>query len=253
MDRTVGEVAGVAHVSVRTLHHYDRVGLLSPSGRSASGYRLYSPADMEALQEVLLYRRLGIGLDAIKDLRGTNGRSRLDALLEHRQLLTRQLRTTQELLGLVDRAMTTMEGGMSMTAEQMFEGLGDFDPSQYDEEAAQRWGDSDAYRESTARTRTYGREQWTAIRTEGERNNAAMAALMTDGVASDDPRAMDVAEQARLHIDRWFYPCSHEMHAHLGDMYVADERFAAHYEHVAPGLAGYVRDAILANGVRAAG
>jgi hypothetical protein len=76
---------------------------------------------------------------------------------------------------------------------------------------------------------------------------------MAQGVPPEDPRAMDLAEQARLFIDRWFYPCSHEMHARLGDMYVADERFTAHYDAVAPGLTAYLRDAIVANGLRALG
>ena len=76
-----------------------------------------------------------------------------------------------------------------------------------------------------------------------------LAACLLAGEPSDGARARAAAERHRLHIDRWFYPCSHEMHAGLGDMYVADPRFAAHYDDRAPGLAEYVRDAIIANGV----
>ena len=63
---------------------------------------------------------------------------------------------------------------------------------------------------------------------------------------------MDVVERHRLQIDTWFYPCSHEMHVGLGEMYIADPRFTANYEKIRPGLAAYVRDAIKANAERAA-
>ena len=82
--------------------------------------------------------------------------------------------------------------------------------------------------------------------------NATVAALMDEGVAPDDPRAMDAAERHRLLIDAWFYPCPHEMHEQLGRMYVEDARFSATYEKIRPGMAAYMRDAIAANAARAA-
>ena len=120
----------------------------------------------------------------------------------------------------------------------------------YEEEARQRWGDTDAYRESARRTKQYGKEQWAVIKAEVEGIEAGMARLLAAGEAPDGDAAVALAEEARKHIDRWFYPCSHTMHMGLADMYTADPRFAAHYDDRAPGLAAFVAEAIRANARR---
>ena len=125
----------------------------------------------------------------------------------------------------------------------------DFDPSRYEDEAEQRWGNSDAYQEPKRRTRGYGKKDWAAIRAERE-SVVALADLLAEGVDATGSAAMDLAEAHRRHIDRWFYPCSHDMHGHLAAMYTADPRFAAHFERRGEGLAAFVSDAIRANGAR---
>jgi len=125
-----------------------------------------------------------------------------------------------------------------------------FENGPYEDEARERWGDTEAFKESARRTKRYKPEDWAKIKAEGEGVEAAMAALLSAGEAADGPKAMDLAERARLHIDRWFYPCSRGMHAALADMYTADARFAAHYEERAAGLAAFVADAIRANARR---
>lgn len=134
-----------------------------------------------------------------------------------------------------------------MSKEEMFSVFGDFDPSQYEDEVKERWGHTDAYQESARRTKGYSKADWERFKEENEAVTGAIAALMDEGVAPDDPRAMDAVERHRLLIDKWFYPCSREMHAELGKMYVDDPRFTATYEKIRPGMAVYVRDAILAN------
>lgn len=138
-----------------------------------------------------------------------------------------------------------------MTKEEMLEVFGDFDPSEYEDEVKERWGDTDAYKESARRAKRYTKEDWQRFKTESEEITNKIASLTDEDVAPDDPRAMDAVERHRLQIDRWFYPCSHEMHAELGKMYVADSRFTATYEKIRPGMAHYVRDAIAANAARA--
>lgn len=120
----------------------------------------------------------------------------------------------------------------------------------YGEEARQRWGNTDAYKESARRSKRYGKEEWAAIKAEVEEVEAGMARLLANGEAPDGDAAMALAEEARLHIDRWFYPCSHRMHVGLADMYTADPRFTAHYDDRAPGLAAFVAEAIRANAGR---
>ena len=121
------------------------------------------------------------------------------------------------------------------------------------DEARERWGDTDAYRESARRAKAYKPADWAKIKSEGEAVEAAMAALLRAGEPADGTKAMELAEQARLHIDRWFYPCSHKMHVGLAEMYTADPRFMAHYEDREPGLAAFVAAAIRANAERARG
>ena len=247
---TVGEVAKLAHVSVRTLHHYDELGLLEPSERSEAGYRLYNAADLEALQQVLFYRELGFSLDQIRELMTDPAFDRREALRQQRKLLEKQRRRLDTMLGLIDRTLASLEGGLQMSKEEMFEVFGDFDPSEYQDEVEERWGDTEAYRESARRTSQYTKADWQRIKDESEAISASVAELMNAGVPAEDARAVEAAEQARLHIDRWFYPCSREMHAGLGEMYVADPRFTATFEKIRPGMARYLRDAIAANAAR---
>lgn len=138
--------------------------------------------------------------------------------------------------------------GDSLTPEERFEVFGDFDPAQYADEVEQRWGDTDAYRESRRRTGTYGKDDWARITTAGERIERRFVAAMRSGEPSDGDVATDLAEEHRTHISRWFYECGYDLHRSLGDMYLADERFRSRYEAMAPGLAQYIRDAIHANG-----
>ncbi|MGW8266934.1 MAG: TipAS antibiotic-recognition domain-containing protein [Longimicrobiales bacterium] len=130
-------------------------------------------------------------------------------------------------------------------------GVEGFDHDQYDEEARERWGNTDAYKESARRAKQYTKEDWAKIKAEGEAVEARLAELMVAGRSPDDPEVMDAADAHRLYMDRWFYPVSHAMHLGLGRMYVSDSRFTAHYDQRAEGLATFVAQAIEANARRA--
>ena len=186
---TVGDVASLAHVSVRTLHHYNSIGLLSPSER------------------------------------------------------TRAHRTTT-ILAAIDAALDALSKGEPMDDADMFEVFGEFDPSPYEAEAKDRWGDTDAYAESARRTARYTKDDWRAIKAEGSAVTDALAARLATGASPADPDVQGLVDRHREHIDRWFYPCSIEMQAELGEMYGADPQFAATYERIQPGLAAFLRDAI---------
>jgi DNA-binding transcriptional MerR regulator len=249
-DLKVGEVARLAHVTVRALHHYDRVGLLRPSGRSEAGHRLYAEQDLERLQTVLLYRELGFGLGEIRDLLAEPGFDRREALRAQRAQLARRCGRLEAMLTLIDTTLAAMDEGVRMERDDMFEVFGDFDPGEHEAEAEARWGGTEAYAESARRTRGYTGDDWLRFRAESEAVNEGVARLMDEGVAPDDPRAMDAAERHRLLIDAWFYPCPLGMHEQLGRMYVEDARFSATYEKIRPGMAHYLRDAIAANAAR---
>jgi len=131
------------------------------------------------------------------------------------------------------------------------EAKGGLDPAAYEDEARERWGHTDAYKESARRTQGYTKDDLAGIKAEMEDIEARMAELMSSGAPARGDAAMAVAEEARLHIDRWYYPCSPGMHAGLADMYTADPRFRAHYDERAAGLAEFVATAIKANAARA--
>ena len=134
-----------------------------------------------------------------------------------------------------------------MPADDLIDGL---QPAELEAEAKERWGTTESWKTAQQRTRGYKQADWTALRTEVSAIEADLAALMAAGTPADDAAAMDAAERHRLHIDRWFYPCPHAMHAMLGQTYTDDPRFEAYYEKRAAGLARFVRDAIAANTAR---
>lgn len=250
MTWTVGKAAELAKVSVRTLHHYDEIGLLSPSGRSEAGYRLYSIEDLERLQQILFFRELGFGLDEVARILADPGFDRRTALQAQRALLAEKAARTELMLVAIDDALQALEKGTHVSEEEMFQVFGDFDPAEYEAEVQERWGDTDAHKVSAHRAKGYTKADWQRMNDEQEAVNVRMVELFESGVAADDVRAMDIADEARMLIDRWFYPCSKEMHSGLAEMYLADARFKATYEKMAPGLAVWWHDAILANGAR---
>ncbi len=242
--RTVGEVSELAGVTVRTLHHYDDLGLLSPRARSDSGYRLYSYEDLLRLQEILVWRQLGFSLAEIQAMLDDPAYDRVSALRRQRELVERELERLGALGRALDAALESHVNGTRLKETTMFEG---FDPSEYEDEARERWGHTDAYRESTRRAASYGEAEWRVIKAEADEVVRDFAALLRGGEPATGERARAVAERHRQHISQWFYACSPGMHRRLGEMYVADERFARSYEQHAEGLAAYVRDATAAN------
>ncbi len=119
----------------------------------------------------------------------------------------------------------------------------------YEEEAQARWGETDAYKESTKRLTTYSAEDIEMAKKEMSEATAQILDAMLAGLPAIDARALAGAEAHRKSISDWWYDCSYEMHVNLAQMYVADERFSAFYENMHSGLAQYVHDAIYANAV----
>ena len=246
----VGEVAALAGVTVRTLHHYDRIGLLSPSGRTGAGYRQYGPADLDRLHQVLLYRELGFPLEEVATLLDAPDADPAAHLRRQHRLLRDRLERTQAMVAAVEKEMEARQMGISLTPEERFELFGDGFSDEYQAEAEERWGDTEAWAQSQRRTSAYTKEDWVRIKDETQAIQRRFAEAMQAGAPAESDRAMDVAEEHRQHITRWFYDCPPAMHAGLGRMYVEDERFTAHYEQLAPGLAQYVSTAVQANAAR---
>ncbi|MEO3778198.1 MerR family transcriptional regulator [Micromonospora sp. B11E3] len=249
MAWTVGRVAKAAGVTVRTLHHYDEIGLLSPSGRSPAGYRRYDDADLERLQLIRYYRELGFPLEEIATILDDPDTDPAAHLRRQHELLTGRITRLQEMVAAIEFAMEASRMDIRLTPEERFEVFGDFDPDAHAEEAQRRWGGSEAYRESARRVAGYGKEDWLRNKAENADWGRRFVEVMDSGAPADGPTAMALAEEHRQLVSRWFYECTYEIHTGLADMYVADERFTAYYEAIRPGMAAYLNEAIHANAI----
>lgn len=250
MSYTVGQVAGFAGITVRTLHHYDEIGLLVPSERTHAGHRRYGDADLDRLQQILFYRELGFPLDEVATLLDDPGADPREHLRRQHELLTARIEKLKKMAAAVEHAMEARKMGINLTPEEKFEVFGDKDPEQYAEEAEQRWGNTEAYAESQRRAASYTKEDWKRLMAEANDWAERYTALMVEGEPPTGERAMDMAEEHRRHIGAWYYDCPYKMHQCLGEMYISDERFKAFYDAMRPGLAEHLRDAIVANAAR---
>ena len=251
--RSVGAVARLAGISVRTLHHYDEIGLLTPGGRSGAGYRRYADDDLERLQRILFYRELGFSLDDIKTVMTDGSTDASVHLRRQHAMLLERIERLRRMAAAVEKAMEARTMGINLTPEERLEVFGDFDPDQHAAEAEERWGETDAYRESQRRVARYSKADWERIKADGKAAVDQLVAAMQAGKPADSAEAMAGAEAHRRQIDDWFYPCPSAMHVGLAEMYLADPRFTATYEKITPGLAQYVHDAIKANAAQGAG
>ncbi|MFC0597688.1 MerR family transcriptional regulator [Streptomyces palmae] len=253
MGYSVGQVAGFAGVTVRTLHHYDEVGLLHPSSRSHAGHRRYDDADLDRLQQILYYRELGFPLDQVAVLLDGPATDPREHLRRQHELLTARIAELTRMAAAVERAMEARKMGINLTPEEKFEVFGDRDPEEYAAESERRWGGTHSYQESQRRIAGYGKEDWRRMRDEITAWGARYRALMEAGGAPGSEAAMELAEAHRQHISRWFFDCHRKIHEGLAEMYVTDPRFRAYYQSIHPGLPEHLREAIRANAGRAAG
>ncbi|MEJ7901281.1 MAG: MerR family transcriptional regulator, partial [Thermomicrobiales bacterium] len=234
---TVGNVAAISGVTVRTLHHYEEIGLLVPAGRSGAGYRQYSEVDCDRLSRILYYRELGFPLDVIATLLDDPRQDRYGHLERQHALLNERLARIQAMVASLEREMEAHMTGHNLTAEERLEVFGDFDPVEYEDEARERWGESDVYKQSQDRAKRYSKDDWKRIQDEMADLNDRFVTAMNAGVPATSDAVTALAEEHRQGIERWFYECFHEMHRGLGAMYVDDPRFTANIDKTAPGLA----------------
>ncbi|MFD7500009.1 MerR family transcriptional regulator [Streptomyces sp. NPDC059850] len=250
MSYSVGRVADLAGVTVRTLHHYDEIGLLRPSARSTAGHRRYDDADLDRLQSILFYRELGFPLDEVAVLLDDPDVDPRVHLRRQHALLTDRIEQLEKMAAAVERAMEARKMGINLTPEEKFEVFGDFDPDQYADEVQERWGDTEAYQQSQRRAATYTKEDWQRIQAEADALTERFVALMESGAAPESEAAMDLAEEHRQGIVQNHHDCDHRLHASIAENYVTDQRFTENLDKVKPGFAAYLRDAIQANAER---
>jgi hypothetical protein len=198
----------------------------------------------------LLGRELGLSLEAIRRSLDDPAFDRRAVLLRQRAELAARAERAADMIRAIDAALTAIEEKDMSKAnfEKIFDG---FDPGRYEDEAKQRWGNTEAYKISAQRTKSYSDADWRKLKDEQATIYADALAAMKDGVRPDEPRAMDVAERHRLIVDRWFYPCSAKTHCGLADLWEADQRYADNIDQHGAGLTQYLAAAVRANAKRA--
>ena len=220
-------------VSVRTLHYYDEIGLLKPSEVDAqNGYRFYDEKSLERMQEILFFRELDFSLKTIAQLLSSPDYDKQQALTRQRQLLLAKKERLEQLIDTID-SMEKGEGFMKPNNE--YEAL----KNQYAEEVRQRWGSTDAYKESQLHNTDFSKAA-ALLDAVFEK----FAELNRSGISpSDEPAKVQVEKLQRCITDN-FYTCSNEILAGLGQMYVADDRFKTNIDKHGEGTAEYVSQCI---------
>jgi DNA-binding transcriptional MerR regulator len=243
---TVGRAAALVGVSVKTLHHWDAVGLVRPSGRTPAGYRVYAADDIARVHRVLVYRELGFPLAEIARILDDPSADARDHLRRQRAELERRAGRLREMARAVDRMLEALDAGMRLTPEEQVEIFGaDWRPERV-EEARDRWGGTAQWAQYAERAARMTPRDWKDVAARTEALNADLAAACRAGVAPGSAEANALAERHRALLGTYF-DCTHAMHACLGRMFAGDPGFAAYFDGVEPGLTAWLRDAIFAN------
>lgn len=247
---TVKELARLTALTPRTLRYYDSIGLLCPQRGKANDYRLYGPAEVDRLQQILLYRDMGLPLEEIKDLLDAPDFDRGNALREHLARLQARRREIDALIRAVQNTLQTIEGGTAMNDKEKFEGMKrqaiEENEAAYGRELREKYGDN-AIEAHNRRLSGMTRQEWEQTRQDEE----AYKAALRRAVESGDPAGGDARETVRLHA-AWlahYWPknaVTPAAHIAMAEMYTQDERFIAYYEAVIPDGAAFLAKAVKA-------
>ncbi|MEM8815418.1 MAG: MerR family transcriptional regulator [Pseudomonadota bacterium] len=240
----VKDVARMTGVSIRALHYYDEIRLLSPARRTAAGYRLYDDDDLLRLQQVLIGRSLGLPLEEIRRSLDDPDFDYARSLRKQRALLLERLNETNDMIAAIDLTLNGLDGPRrNIDFAAIFDG---FDPEEYSDETRERWGGTEAYTQSARRTKDYTEAQWREIKAELKGIWSDAAAVMQAATPPDSGPAIALAERHRQHVCRWFYDLSPEAHAQLAVMWESDERFCDNIDKHGEGLTAWLAVAVRA-------
>lgn len=229
----INEVAKLTRISVRTLQHYDAIGLLSPDTVTAAGYRIYSQNNLHLLQQILFFKKLGFPLKKIKEIIESPSFERIEALEVQQQMLQEAQQQIQKILQTIEKTIAEAKGEFSMSNKEKFEGF-DFRINAYEQEAKERWGYEKVEEVQKNLTTNYT-----------EKFNTIYEQLAT---IRHQPPASTVAQEG---IHEWFIYLntignySIEAFAGLGELYVVDERFTKNIDQFGEGLAQFMYEAMI--------
>ncbi|MEO1053706.1 MAG: MerR family transcriptional regulator [Bacteroidota bacterium] len=238
---SVKQLSKLAGVSIRTLHHYDSIGLLKPADRSEKGYRFYGRDELLKLQQILFYRELDFPLSEIDEIVNNPDFDMIKALEYHREQLKVKSERFEKLLSTIDKTILSLKNSKTMmTDKEIYKGFSKEKVEDMRNEVKNLWGE-DQLLAVEEKIRKLGKEGWEDAQKKGEEINRLLAELITL-----PPEHIKVQEAIVLHHRHLctFYEVTKERYLSLGKMYTEDERFTAYYENYATGLAKFLYDAI---------
>lgn len=238
---TVQQLARLANITVRTLHYYDEIGLLKPSFIEENGYRYYEEKELLRLQQILFFRELEFTLADIKAILNSKKYNQKDALSEQKKLLELKRKRVAGLIKTIDDSLKTGKGGGNMQTIKMFSGFSDADIQKYKDEAKKRWGDTQAWKQSEARTKHWTNQDYKQEAERVREFTKILADNMLKGYTSDEFQRLIDQHYQSIQKD---YDCPLDMYKSLGELYVQDPKFTKYYDSVRPGLAEFMREAI---------
>jgi len=241
MAYTIKQLAKLANVSVRALHYYDEVGLLKPQRMKKNDYRQYEHRELFRLQQILFFRELDFPLEEIKRIIDQPDFDIIRSLDDQKALIKLRQKRLGKLVYTINKTIKHMKKEKTIKDEELYDAFKDDDVKQYQEEVKERWGNSDAYKQSMARVSKMTKAEMDKMKEDGNKFTQLLADSMDKDVHGEEVQAL-IAEHYQG--TQFFYDCPLEMYRNLGNMYVDDPRFAAYYDKFRPGLAVFVRDAI---------
>jgi DNA-binding transcriptional MerR regulator len=239
---TIKQLADLAGVTVRTLHHYDQIGLLRPSSVGGNGYRYYDEGAVYRLQQILFYRELEVPLEQIRSIIWRRDFDVLKALEAHRSALQAEAGRIKRLIRTIDQTTEHLKGKTNMDDSRLFRGFSEEEQDRLTEEAAQIW-DARTVRSSNATWKKYPAEMQQQILEEGRTVYKDLIAAMQEEPAS--PRVQAIIRRWHLNLQHFWSPNDKELLG-LADIYNDDPRFRANYDALNPGLAAFMREAVRA-------
>lgn len=253
-ELTVRQLAAISGVTVRTLHHYDGIGLLKPASVGANGYRYYGRAELLRLQRILFHREMGVPLEEIGELLQLEGEDQVAVLQAHRRRLEAEGRRLSELIETIDLTIASIKGESSMSNADLYRGFSAEKQAQYEAWLVERYGEP--MREDIARSRrrhaSMTQDEQAALMRELQQVEEALAEACRRGI---DVAAAPVTGLIRRHrawvAAMWDKPCAPEAYAGLADLYQSHPDFVARYERLAPGFTQYLVRAMKAHAAAA--
>lgn len=247
MEYTVQKLAKLAGVSNRTLRYYDQIGILKPARINSSGYRIYGEKEIDQLQQILFYRELGVSLQIIKEIIISPDFDYRKALEEHHKTLLEQKERLDVLIANVEKTIGLKEGRNTMSDREKFEGFKkrvvEENEKKYGKEIREKYGE-DTIDKSNAKMMNMTEEQYRDFKKLEEEISSTLAEAFQSGDPAG-PLAQKVADLHKQWLSYTWNQYSKAAHAGLAQMYVEDERFRAYYDKEQPGIAEFLRDAIL--------